>query len=259
MTGRVFLVNVGVNARHGAARSPLFADGTFEWVPIPEHPAYTGAHSLRYRDLPRWAGAGTLADFLPRQWAARAAHADPDFAHGTYGDECQRTARARGLWAARPGDWLFFLSRLVPWAARAWTGAPVFALVGALHVAEVVHDVRSPPVNPSGRLAQNAHCRRGRNTPAAWDGFSIFVGGADSGRFQEACFVDKSFADKLLRDRNERRFTWAAHRSPLQVIGSYTRTCRIILDPARPEHRRRLDAFWRRVDAHVQRPAPIPA
>ena len=30
------MVNVGVNASHGALRSPIFTDGTFEFLPIPE-------------------------------------------------------------------------------------------------------------------------------------------------------------------------------------------------------------------------------
>ena len=51
---RIFLVNVGVNAGHGGARSPLFADGTFEWVPIPEPAEWAGPHSVRYADLPQW-------------------------------------------------------------------------------------------------------------------------------------------------------------------------------------------------------------
>lgn len=255
MTGRVFLVNVGVNARHGGARSPVFGDGTFEWVPIPEAERYSGAHSVRYSELPRTTGPGSVAEFLPRGWAARAAHADPDFVHGTYGDECQRNARARSLRGAQPGDWLFFLSRLVPWAGGAWVGEPVFALVGALRVERALHEIRSPPADPSGRLAKNAHCRRARNNPAAWDGFSIFVGGADTGRFQEACVLDKAFAVEVLRDAQERPFVWTAHRTPLQVIGSYTRTCRVILDPANPAHRTRHAAFWQRLNPHMCAPA----
>ncbi len=256
--GRIFLVNVGVNARHGAARSPLFADGSFEWVPIPEDPRFDGPHSLQYRDLPRWTGPGTLAGFVPQPWTQRAAHADPDFVHGTYGDECQRTARARGLRAAVPGDWLFFLSRLVPWAEGRWVGPPCFALVGALRVTQAIHDLRSLPVGGSARLAKNAHCRRGRNNPAGWDGFSIFVGGAGTGRFREACVVDKSFAARLLRDAQGHPFAWPAHRTPLQVIGSYTRTCRLVLDPARRTDRRRYDAFWRHLAPYVHSLAPLP-
>ena len=35
MSGRIFLANVGANASH-AFRSPVFPDGTFELLPIPE-------------------------------------------------------------------------------------------------------------------------------------------------------------------------------------------------------------------------------
>jgi hypothetical protein len=36
MNKRVFIINVGVNASHGGLKSPIFEDGTFEFVPIPE-------------------------------------------------------------------------------------------------------------------------------------------------------------------------------------------------------------------------------
>lgn len=250
-SGRIFLVNVGVNASHGAARSPLLDDGTFEFVPIPEDPAWDGPHSARYRDLPRWHGPGTLAGFVPATWAERPAHADPDFAGLTYGDECARTARARGLRQAEAGDWLFFLARLVHRHGDRWLGPPAFALVGCLRVAEAAHDICSPPAAPSATLAQNAHFRRARNRAEGWDGFSVFVGGPESGRFRRACIVDQAFAAQVLRDAQDRRYRWPRGRSTLQVIGSYTRTCRMILDPATPAHRTRLAAFWGRVGPHA--------
>jgi hypothetical protein len=38
----VFLANVGVNASH-SARSPLFRDGSFTVIPIPDRIGYNGA------------------------------------------------------------------------------------------------------------------------------------------------------------------------------------------------------------------------
>ena len=64
---RIFLVNVGVNASHGALRSHIFSDGTFEFLPIPEErrlwsptlPAYPKLEA--YNDPDK-----TLADFGAR-------------------------------------------------------------------------------------------------------------------------------------------------------------------------------------------------
>ena len=50
---RVFLANVGANSSHSPLFSPLFEDGTFEFLPIPEgDPNLDESDSaVRYRDL----------------------------------------------------------------------------------------------------------------------------------------------------------------------------------------------------------------
>ena len=50
MAGRIYLANVGANASHRFA-GPIFADGTFEFLPIPEDRDLPGDHAVRYRDL----------------------------------------------------------------------------------------------------------------------------------------------------------------------------------------------------------------
>ena len=50
MPGRIYLANVGANAAHSFS-SPIFADGTFEFLPIPEEPPIDGPHAVRYQDL----------------------------------------------------------------------------------------------------------------------------------------------------------------------------------------------------------------
>ena len=49
----VFVANVGVNAQH-SSRSPLFADGSFILLPIPEKVAWQPP-MLRLGDLPQLA------------------------------------------------------------------------------------------------------------------------------------------------------------------------------------------------------------
>jgi len=57
---RIFLINVGVNASHGSLRSPIFEDGSFIFVPIPEE---GGNSTLTYRELFQ----GKL-DFIPSRF-----------------------------------------------------------------------------------------------------------------------------------------------------------------------------------------------
>ena len=40
MSGKIYVVNVGTNASHLFC-SPIFEDGTFEFIPIPEAVSYT--------------------------------------------------------------------------------------------------------------------------------------------------------------------------------------------------------------------------
>ncbi|HEY0783857.1 MAG TPA: hypothetical protein VGE98_15475 [Thermoanaerobaculia bacterium] len=206
----VFLANVGVNASH-AARSPLFADGSFTLIPIPERLEWRPP-MLRLRDLPE------IAREAPVSMRRAAVHLDPDFRSPvpTYGDNCRRAARAFALRRAAPGDRIVFLARLHPRAA-----APAFHLVGELVVAEVLADVVADP--GPGWWDANAHVRRARAT-GSWDSFWVFRGGPGSGFYERALPFRREEAERLF----ELPWNWRANRTELQTIGSYTRTVRPI-------------------------------
>src|SRR5487761_415392 len=102
--GRIFLANVGVNAAH-RLRSLLRQDGSFTLVTIPEQRDLPGC--VRYGDVP------ALRAAVPGQYWPRTTHYDPEFDTLTYGDNCGWAPRAAALKSCRPGDWLFFIARLV--------------------------------------------------------------------------------------------------------------------------------------------------
>lgn len=190
-----FLANVGVNASHPVS-SPLFDDGTFELIPIPE--------AIPWRPP------------MLRGWHDRAVHLDPDFTStpATYGDNCGRAGRAFSLRRARRGDVIFFLARLV-------NHRPGFYLVGSLEVEDVLAAVTADPGR--GWWDSNAHVRRARATKA-WDGFWVFRGGASSGLFQAAVPFRRAELAALFGES----LRWPPHRTELQTIGSYTRAVRRI-------------------------------
>ena len=96
MSGRIFLANVGANASHRFA-GPVFEDGAFEFLPIPEQPDLQGPHAVRYRDLVAFNASGRgLRGYVPERLWDRAAHADPEFETFTYGDNCEWSPRAAG-------------------------------------------------------------------------------------------------------------------------------------------------------------------
>ena len=203
-----FVANVGVNAGH-AARSPLFDDGTFELLPIPERPAWR-TPMLRLRDL-----AG-LHIHAPRSWHDLAVHLDPDLmsAAPTYGDNCRRAGRAFSLRRAQPGDLIVFLARLHP-----SEGAPGFHLVGCLEIDDALEDVVREP--GPGWWDANAHVRRARATQE-WDSFWVFKGTTRSRFLDHAVPFGRRETERIWG----RAAGWPAHRTELQTIGSRTRAVR---------------------------------
>ncbi|HLQ61755.1 MAG TPA: hypothetical protein VK131_07830 [Candidatus Acidoferrales bacterium] len=196
-----YLANVGVNAAH-AARSPLFPDGSFRVLPIPERQPWAPP-MLRLRDLPN------LTPHAPRSWLDRAVHLDPDLdsAVRTYGDNCRRAGRAFSLRRARPGDLIVFLARL----------QDAFHTVGEFEIAEVLSDVTKDP--GPGWWDANAHVRRARAS-GAWDSFWVFRGSERSGWYPSARPFGREQADRLFE------IVWRPNRSEQQTIGSYTRAVR---------------------------------
>ena len=245
---RLYVVNVGVNtadAGERGLRSPVFPDGTFEFVPIKEESRFSQAEGIRsYSDLPSWTGqVRSLADFLPERVRQYRAHADPEFETFTYGDECDDHARAVGLRGMQPGDVLLFLAGLERWAGDERTGQYGFFLIGGLRIDWVLPRVTQEPAGREGeRSARNAHVVRGRCT-GSWDGFWVFGGSDESRRFERAVPVTRDICERVFRTASGNPWEWAPDRSDLQTIGSYTRTCRCVLDTGNPEQQPRAGAL----------------
>ena len=199
----VFLANVGANSSHRFL-SPLFDDGTFEFITIPEEPLAAGPHSVRYRDLrSHYDSSESLARWVPDRLLDMSTHFDPEFGTNTYGDNCERSPRAFGLKEVRRGDLIFFLVRLAHWTGGRFTGETGFFLIGFIEVESVFR----APADPAGaaspaRYAANAHVRRALNDSRHWDGFWVFAGSDRSTRLARAVPVDRAFADRILRTRD---------------------------------------------------------
>jgi hypothetical protein len=219
-----FLANVGVNASH-AARSPLFSDGSFRLLPIPEAGAWS-APMLKLGDRPE------LASHAPNAWLDRPVHLDPDLQSPTptYGDNCRRAARAFTLRQAAPGDLIVFLARL-----RTADGRTGFHLVGRLEIADALADVTNDP--GQGWWDANAHVRRARARDC-WDSFWVFKGTERSQLLPTAVPLDRPTADAVF----DATWNWRLNRSDLQTIGSYTRTVRRLNGPHEAQLRSLVDA-----------------
>ena len=248
---RIFLVNVGVNASHGAIRSPIFPDGTFEFLPIPEDRAWWSPTLPAYPKLSAFNDPDkTLAQYAPAsRWNDRL-HDDPEFRTFTYGDNPQTTGRGAGLKQGGPGDYIVFLARLAPHDGEAtFHGPPGFYLVGFFRVSEVLQAVKN---FPTGRefavFGANAHIRRAAFHPKALNLFWVWKGDPEASlRLPKAVPFDRALAEATLLDARGRDWKWDTRRSELQTIGSYTRSGRMVIDPATPGGQERANRLWRAV------------
>jgi len=174
---RSVAINVAANTNEPGFRGPIYGDGRFEYVPIPEsEPVGKDAELPTYGDLDLAVDASAVAD--------RPVHLDPTFAgvHGcdryTYGDPYG--VKARPLSELGAGDYVFFYATLstadgdpADWIAPEW-GAYV---IGHFRLArDPVPGEAYPALPPAERavFASNAHVKR-----ATFDAAVLLAGDPD--------------------------------------------------------------------------------
>lgn len=154
-TSQILLLRVGMDLGFGSL-GPLFPDGTFEYVPIPDNPRGASERSLFFQDIPARSG-GSLARFVPTRHCKGPAHYDPEFETFTYGDPSRN--KRRQIRKLGRNDMLVFYAGLRPYEQN--RGSKLY-LIGYLVVLRV-HEVTAlnpwpPPAYE--RLWGNAHFRR---------------------------------------------------------------------------------------------------
>jgi len=239
------LVNVGVNASH-VARSPLFCDGTFECLPIPDHLQSTKGLCTTYADIQSFNFPNeTLTSFVPKSWRDRPCHYDPEFETFTYGDNCDKVPKAFGLRSATVGDFIFFLARLESYGNSGFTGVAGFYLIGYLCIQQIYRSLYKKPDPISLRkIKGNAHVQRALYVDKLWNGFWVFQGSSDSRRFKYAIPFTIDFACKVLRQASGDPWVVSKSRSDLQIIGSYTRTARCVINTTNKNEYAFSDQWW---------------
>jgi hypothetical protein len=269
---KLWVVNVGANtndARNLGLRSPVFRDGTFEFVPITEGIRDVSSAPV-YRSLPSWTRPGSLLPAIPASMLDVHAHLDPDFAHLTYGDaQKPRGISLRGL---AVGDQLWFLARLWAFDGTRFTGASDFFFVGAFEVeANVLFEAGEGSCPPAlrARLEQNSHWHRKRAGDRGT--FRVIFGKPEtSARFRTAVRVtpeiaghlfaasydaagDRYVADaSVVPNKNGKPRTW-------KHFCSITRTIQWYLDSDDPRHMPHLNALEQLAGAAGAQQLPRPA
>jgi len=176
---RAIAINVGANTNEPGFRGPLFPDGSFEYIPIPEAKP-TGEPVPTYADLGLETDVSAVAD--------RPVHFDPEFPEVggegyTYGDE--HGVKAGPLSELSAGDYLFFYATLSTtgeapeWAPPRWGAHLIghFRLAREPVTGEAYHDL---PADERAVFDSNAHVKR-----AEFDARVLLLGDPDASRLYE--------------------------------------------------------------------------
>lgn len=125
---KVAMLRIGIDTGSGGLHGPLFQDGSFDYIPIPDifgidERTYGNTTSLKERKL---------VEYFPESrhaaMANRSIHFDPEFVTFTYGDP---TSTKAGLRRLEKGDMLIFYCGLEGWDRRL---APALYLMGYFEV-----------------------------------------------------------------------------------------------------------------------------
>jgi len=176
---RAIAINVGANTNEPGFRGPLFPDGSFEYIPIPETKPTD-------RAVPTYADLGLETDVSGV--AARPVHFDPEFPEVggeryTYGDE--HGVKAGPLSALSAGDYLLFYATLSTtgeppdWAPPQW-GAHVIGHFRLARDPVAGEAYRGLPAAERAVFDSNAHVKR-----ADFDARVLLLGDPDGSQLYE--------------------------------------------------------------------------
>jgi hypothetical protein len=175
---------------------PLFPDGTFEYVPIPENPKKASSRSLRFSQISARSG-GSLEQFVLPRFRSAFAHYDPEFETLTYGDP---TKYKRGqLRRLTREDLLVFYAGLRPTEQR--TGSKLY-LIGYFMVEKVYEVTQQRPWPPPSvqHLWANAHFRRNACDP----GLVVVEGSPKASRLLRIAIPLSNQQQEVLPDLQDR-------------------------------------------------------
>jgi hypothetical protein len=125
---QIAILRIGIDAGAGGIQGPLFRDGTFEYIPIPDG---FGKDDRTYGNTKGRYGK-KLVEYFPESRKTKitnqSIHFDPEFATFTYGDPTPPKAGLRNL---QQGDMLFFYCGLEGWDFKS---RPALYLMGYFEV-----------------------------------------------------------------------------------------------------------------------------
>ena len=185
---KALLLRVGIDKGSGGTYGPIFEDGSFEFVPIPETyrscTATTYGERIGRRRKP-------LSTYVPPALRHVPMHDDPEFEMRTYGDA---TAKRRFLLELSEGDLLVFYAGLKPFNHDNDDYPEALYFVGYFtidHVIDFNWLSASERAAYRQRYPSNAHVKRGY----AFENLVIVTGSKNSRLLHRARLISQKKPD----------------------------------------------------------------
>jgi hypothetical protein len=128
---QVVLLRIGIDKGSGGIHGPLFRDGSFEYIPIPDSFAGKGIDRRTYGNM-RGKEGRRLVDYFPeahrRRMVKQSVHVDPEFETFTYGDPTRLKVSLHQL---NEGSLLVFYAGLTGWK---WNCPPALYIIGFFEI-----------------------------------------------------------------------------------------------------------------------------
>ena len=153
---KAILLRVGIDKGCGSALAPIFEDGSFEYIHIPESDPAT--KEKRTYINTRGRKSRLLSDFLPEKIHHQWMHFDPEFKTFTYGDP---TSKRKSLLKLVENDLLVFYAGLTPYQNNKFPNA--LYIIGYFTVKDVIdfNELSDEEILRFSNLySNNAHIKR---------------------------------------------------------------------------------------------------
>ncbi len=187
---KVALLRVGIDTGSGGIHGPLFQDGSFEYIPIPDgflkdERTYSNTLGKHGKNLISYFPESRI-----EKMADQSIHFDPEFSTFTYGDPTPPKAGLRNL---QPGDLLVFYCGLCGWDCQI---QPALFLIGYFEIltAGLAKDFSSTDLHSLFR--QNFHVRHKEIFEKQKDKLVLVKGSPQSRLFDKAVCISSVGYDR---------------------------------------------------------------
>lgn len=196
---KAVILRVGIDSGCGGIQGPLFQDGTFEYIPIPEDDqSVMNVNETQTYGNTEGKYGGTLKDFfLSKSRQSRMEdwpiHADPEFKTYTYGDPAKLKSSLKYL---EEGDMLIFYCGLEGWGFRC---NPALYLMGYFEVLKAGLATEFEPDAIDSLFSNNAHVMHQDMFNKQKDKLVLVKGSSESRLLKKACLISAMDQDKIKR------------------------------------------------------------